>query len=85
MTRFRSIGRRARFYRAPPLSLCRGEGPGSATTFARLPYFVSLPESGFRAFVHRDVEGVFRCRWDLPYEKTSGLPGRSEAFARVRP
>jgi len=67
-------------YRALTFSLCRAEGAGSDTTFARLPQMPSLPSEGAWANVRRDAQGVFRCRWDLPFDKAVRLRGRPAAF-----
>jgi len=69
-------------YRALTLTLCRREGAGSDSTFARLPQMLTLPTDGNWVYVHRDPHGVFVCRWDLPFSRAVRTRGRPQAFAR---
>jgi len=48
------------------LTLARSSGPGSDTTYKRLPYMIKLPEWNW-AYVYRDSAGTFRCHFDIPY------------------
>jgi hypothetical protein len=67
-------------YRALTLILCRAVGPGSDTAFQRLPQMLTLPGSSW-AYVYRDIQGVFQCKWDLPFDRAIRLEKRPEAFA----
>ena len=69
-------------YRVVALNLCRRNGAGSDSTFARLPQMLTLPTDGNWVYVHRDPHGVFVCRWDLPFSRAARVRGRPEAFAR---
>jgi len=69
-------------YRAITLGLCRSAGAGTDSVFERLPWMLQLPDSGW-AYVHRDADGVFQCKWDLPYSRTWVMSGRPAAFSRA--
>jgi hypothetical protein len=79
------IARRGRSYRAITLSFCRSVGAGSDTTLAQLPWMVDLPEGGGWAYLQRNAEGTFHCRWDLELRNSVAVAGHPEYFGRNDP
>jgi hypothetical protein len=57
------------------ITLARSSGPGSDTTYRRLPYMIHLTNPAW-AYVYRDSAGVFRCHYDIHY--SGGFSGVRE-------
>jgi hypothetical protein len=71
-------------YRMLTVNLCRRSGAGSDSAFARLPWMLTLP-SGNWAYVQKDLRGIFRARWDLPFYRERSLEERPRVFDRHAP